>query len=170
MTTLRCTHKLLARLGLPASLKSPHPPTNALGNWYMNLLRIGRHQLVIATSERSLFTVLLPARDLSDSLSENLLLAVEYQLVAIGISPERASQETSAMFPITWGNTANRSVLGSMTDMAMRLPLLLAGGRTIYDAMRDLNNTPMSGIATAEERMPYPVDVALVLLAKPQLV
>lgn len=53
MITLRCTRKILDRLGIPADAKGFNAPTNALGDRYVNLLRAGREQVVVATSERS---------------------------------------------------------------------------------------------------------------------
>jgi hypothetical protein len=53
MITLRCTRKILDRLRIPAVAKGLDAPTNALGDRYVNLLRAGREQVVVATSERS---------------------------------------------------------------------------------------------------------------------
>ena len=64
MIAIRCTRKLLDRIGPMAVEDDPPPPSNALGDWYANLLYSGRDQLVMATSEKSFLTVLLPAREL----------------------------------------------------------------------------------------------------------
>src|SRR5258706_834415 len=53
----------------------PSPPTSALGDWYVNLVQIGRQQVVLATSERSLLSVLFPARGLRQTLVLNLQAA-----------------------------------------------------------------------------------------------
>ena len=55
---LRCTHKLLLRLkraGVPASVES----TTRLGDWYGNILRIGRRLHLVFISERSRFPVVI---------------------------------------------------------------------------------------------------------------
>ena len=75
------------------------PPTNALGNWYVNLIYIGRTQMVIATSERSLLTVLLPAADLCNSLVVNLVDTTYLLLQEIGIDSACAEREAEAMQP-----------------------------------------------------------------------
>lgn len=73
------------------------PPTNALGNWYANLICIGRVQMVMATSERSLLRVLLPAVDLRTLLVPNLCEAVYELLQQIEVDPVRALRELEAM-------------------------------------------------------------------------
>ncbi len=52
MITLCCTQKLLRRLNVTKPEAVTIPPTNALGNWYANLIHVGRVQLIMATSER----------------------------------------------------------------------------------------------------------------------
>jgi hypothetical protein len=62
MFTLRCTQKLLARLkAVPAA--QPQLPDTVLGDWYANLIRCGRTQVVLAVSERTLLPVVLQAKD-----------------------------------------------------------------------------------------------------------
>ena len=68
MVTLRCTQKLLKRMHLKVEdLRSTVPvePTNALGDWYANLLIIERQHLVILVSARSRLCVLVYARDIT---------------------------------------------------------------------------------------------------------
>ena len=93
MITLYCTQKVRKRLKLAATPTGSSPPTTALGDWYVNLVRFGRQQVVMATSERSLLTVLLPARDLRQSLVPNLQSAVQQLLTVLGIPPEAVSRE-----------------------------------------------------------------------------
>ncbi len=90
MTALNCTQKLRRRLRLPEAVHKTLPPTNALGDWTVNLIQFGRLQLVMATSERSLLTVLVPARELRKSLQPNLLAAVRNLLLALKLTPSLA--------------------------------------------------------------------------------
>lgn len=76
MITLCCTQKVRRRLALPPALSVPQEPTTRLGNWHDNLDHIGRQQVVLATSERSLLTVVLPARNLRESMEGNLIASV----------------------------------------------------------------------------------------------
>ena len=66
MLSLCCTRVVRDRLRLPAQLAAPVQRSTILGNWYVHLARFGRNQIVLATSERSLLTVLLPARQLRE--------------------------------------------------------------------------------------------------------
>jgi hypothetical protein len=61
MFTLRCTRKLLKRLGTRPSSEAVEPST-VLGDWYANLLHLRPQQLVLAMSERRLLCVVVPAR------------------------------------------------------------------------------------------------------------
>lgn len=54
MITLCYTQILLRRLRIAKPDLASMPPTNALRNWYANLICIGWPQMVMATSERSL--------------------------------------------------------------------------------------------------------------------
>ena len=52
MITLRCTQKVRKRLRLTETTSVSPPPTTALGDLYVNLVRFGWQQVVMATSER----------------------------------------------------------------------------------------------------------------------
>lgn len=62
MFAFRRTQKLLDRINLSPD-PEPVPPDTVLGDWYANLLRVGRTQLVLAVSERTLLPVVVPARE-----------------------------------------------------------------------------------------------------------
>jgi len=66
--TLRCTQRVRARLRLPEHLPEASASSGALGDWYVHLVRLGRSEFAIATSERCLLTMLLPIRELRTSL------------------------------------------------------------------------------------------------------
>ena len=59
MVVLRCTQKLLVRLKQVGDLP-PVESTTRLGDWYGNILRIGRRQHVLFISERSRLPVVFP--------------------------------------------------------------------------------------------------------------
>jgi uncharacterized protein DUF6933 len=118
VVTLRCTQVVRERLHLPKDLPEPPPSTCALGDWYVHLVRFGRSEFAVATSERSLLTVLLAARGLRIGLAPGLRAAVGSLLVALGVAPELVAREIAAMEPPAFGRTTNRRVSGSMNDLA----------------------------------------------------
>ena len=117
MYTLRCTQRLLARLGQPIADGRATAPTTALGDWYANTLNVGRLRLVLCTSERTLLTVLVPARNLS-AFPDRLCEAMARMLARLDVAPGEVAREEREM---TWhqlGRTASRRILGSMNDFA----------------------------------------------------
>jgi hypothetical protein len=66
MVTLRC-NSIGSRSPTPATADGS-PSTGRLGDWYVHLVRFGRPEFAFATSERSLLTVLFPARALRTAL------------------------------------------------------------------------------------------------------
>ena len=62
MVVLRCTQKLLARLKQVDDLP-PIESTTRLGDWYGNIVGLGRRQTLMFISERSRLPVLIPIRE-----------------------------------------------------------------------------------------------------------
>lgn len=112
--TLRCTAKLLRRLG-PPSEGASEPPSNHLGDWYATLVHAPRMQLVLMVSERSLLPLVVPAREAA-TLPERAPSALAEVLLRLGVLPPVVEREVAAMAGAKIGRTANRRVLGSMND------------------------------------------------------
>ena len=117
MMVLRCTAKLQKRLRLP-KLGDQGPSTTALGDWYGNVFHVGRQPMLILTSEKSLLSVVLPAREL-DALQATFSKALMKLLLRIGIPAVAVERELAQMNEIAYGPTRNRSVLGTMNDAVM---------------------------------------------------
>jgi hypothetical protein len=164
VVTLRCTQAIRERLHLPKHLPEPPPSTCALGDWYVHLVRFGRSQFAIATSERSLLTVLLTARALRTSLAPNLRAAVGTLLDALGVARELVSREIAAMEPMALGRATNRRVLGSMNDLAFQAGICVARGDGPQAISRHLAETPMSVIGPKRGDLGYPIEIARELL------
>ena len=116
MVVLRCTQKLLARLKrpeAPADLQS----TTRLGDWYGNILQIGRRQHLLFISEHSRLPVVIPIRE-AKRLETIFPDAVCGMLTAVGIADESIADERSRMSEIAFGPTSNRSLLGTLSDYA----------------------------------------------------
>jgi hypothetical protein len=61
MRITHCTRKLLKELDVPLVETDKIPlPTEGLGNWYCNIIRIDRKKCLLFTNEKSLYTFLVP--------------------------------------------------------------------------------------------------------------
>src|SRR3984893_8528289 len=98
MVVLRCTQKLLVRLKQVGDLPSVESTTR-LGDWYGNILRIGRRQHLIFISERSRLPVVIPIRE-AKRLEAIFPDAVCDVLAAVGIGADDIADERSRMFEI----------------------------------------------------------------------
>lgn len=146
--TLCCTQKVRRRLALPSEPPTPLEPTTRLGNWYINLVHFGHQQLVLATSERSLLTVILPVRGLRETLEGNLRTAVGQLLPALGIPAEIVSRELAEMTPAVVAPATNRRVLGSMNELAFHLGFRMERGGDPLVLALELSDTPMSAVGS----------------------
>ena len=164
MITLRCTQKVRKRLKLTETTSDAPPPTTALGDWYVNLVRFGRQQVVMATSERSLLTVLLPARELRQNLVPNLQSAARQLITVLGIPREIVRREIAEMQPAAYASAVNRRVLGSMNEFAWQLGAYLDRTGDALELALRLSETPMSAVGS-KNRYGIPADVARELLA-----
>ena len=113
--TLRRTQKL-AR-ALPLSVEDPPPPDTALGDWYVNRLVVDRRPLLLLVASRTLFPILVPARNVG-SLPERLPRIVASGLFRARMPVGQIAAECAAMTPVGVAKTADRSVLGIMVDFA----------------------------------------------------
>ena len=116
MVVLRCTQKLLVRLEQVGDL-SPVESTTRLGDWYGNILRIGRRQHLLFISERSRLPVVIPIRELK-RLGTVFPDAVCERLSHVGIAARDIADEGMLMSELAFGRTRNRSLLGTLNDFA----------------------------------------------------
>jgi hypothetical protein len=159
LLTLRCTQRLLQRLKRkPAT--DPPASTTRLGDWYGNLLYVHKKQLALFVSEKSLLPVLIPARELAE-LPAVLTSAFVELMGAMGAPRNAVEAEVGRMQELSFGPTANRSVLGSMNDMIFAVKFLLSRSpeKRLIDLAIDLGKTPYSAL-----KYQYPREVAVKLL------
>ena len=136
MMTLRCTQKLLRRVGGTAKADTP-PPTTVLGDWYANLLHTGPEQLVLCMNERSLLVVLLPARDFRN-VGPRFRGQVASLLTRIGVPAPAVAAEEQGMSQLAFGPTANRKVLGCLNEAMFALSYELDSPR--FDSIAALED------------------------------
>lgn len=164
MITLCCTHKIRGRLNLSRVLSAPVEPTARLGNLYVHLVHFGHLQVVLATSERSLLTVVLPTRALRETLEHNLRAAVGQLLSALQVQPELVSREILEMQSVSFAGATNRRVIGSINEFAFHTGVHLdLIGDPLGLALR-LSDIPMSA-AGSKSHYGIPREVACELLS-----
>ncbi len=163
MISLCCSQVVRSRLGITGRPSAASEPTTRLGNWYVHLVRLGPRQLVLATSERSLLTVILPARDLRATIEGNLRIAVAQLLSAMNIPMEVVSRELAQMQPALIAPATNRRVLGSMNEFAFHLGVRQDQISDPVEMAVSLSGIPMSAVGS-KSRYGIPRDVAHALL------
>lgn len=143
MFTLRCPQKLLDRIKASPD-PEPVPPDTVLGDWYANLVRAGRTEVVLAVSERTLLPVVVPVKE-SRTVARRVSEAAEPMLLSIGIPAEAVIVERDAMRDVVIAKTANRRVLGSLNDLAFQLQVGLVHfpDRTLLEHSLWLARTPL---------------------------
>jgi hypothetical protein len=163
MLSLCCTKVIRHRLRLPPQLPAPVQPSTRLGNWYVHLARFGHQQIVLATSERSLLTVLLPARQLRESIEISFHAAVAELLAALQLPAQIVSRELAAAQPISFAAASNRRVIGSMNEYVWQLGSYLTRTGDPLELSLQLNKTPMSAVGS-KSNYGFPDEVARDLL------
>ena len=116
MVVLRCTQKLLVRLKQVGNLP-PVESSTRLGDWYGNILRIGRRQHLLFISERSRLPVVIPIGEVK-RLGTVFPDAVCERLSLVGVAAADIANERTRMSELAFGRSKNRSLLGTLNDFA----------------------------------------------------
>jgi len=128
MRIIHCTRKLLKELEAP--LVEPDKitqPTEGLGNWYANLLRIDKRKCLLFTNEKSLYTFLIPKilKANLKSIEQEFLINLSYNLQYEGIELDVINRVMQECHEIGFAKTSNRQVLGSMHQLAFEYEVLV---------------------------------------------
>lgn len=162
MITLRCTRKLLERLAVPSNTESDAVPDGALGDWYANLIRVGREQLVVAMNERTFLTLVLPAKGIRHSLPGDLARMFAMLMRELEVPEDAIEREIVAMQPMAYARTASRSTIAALNERTKYVDHVWRADRTPMDIMKLLAQMPiMSRPGEAES---YPIRAARRLL------
>jgi hypothetical protein len=160
MVTLRCTAKLLKRLDIERHPPNPPPPTNALGDWYADIVYTRPAHLVLCLSERTGLCVIVEARDLH-SLVPRFIRRLQELLRYIRVPPEAVDREIAATSDLAFGATTNRSAIALMNRAVMELKYFFPQGDDL--SVHDLSNH-FSGRPCGNP-MHFPDEVARALLS-----
>ena len=114
MLVVRCTAKLLESLKVTPDRAAP-ASTALLGDWYANLVNLGRHRFTLCVSEKTLLPVVLEGAS-GKHFAGRLTAEIARVLALLGVDDRLVQAELAAMREVTYAATASRKVLGSMND------------------------------------------------------
>ncbi|MCM8812205.1 MAG: hypothetical protein NC910_04055 [Candidatus Omnitrophica bacterium] len=155
MPSLKCTQKLLKVIGVqPVAGVESSSPSALLGDWYANLLVTARQKVLLFTNEPTLysFAVLGVRKPDLDRIAEVFVEHLRLNLAHEEIPAHVIARVVSAYRDMTITRTDNRSVLGSMNDLAEMLEHYVfdAGGPgacNILEINKQLNQSPHKPLA-----------------------
>jgi hypothetical protein len=148
MLTVRCTRRLLARLKDPGAAVSGESTTR-LGDWYANLLRVGRRQLVLLVSERTFLPVVIAAAP-SETIVERFRAALADLLHLLKVDQASIGRELAEMQDVTIGRTVSRQVTGVSVDFAKALSYFPAQELSRIECSFKLAHTPLGPLLKTE--------------------
>ena len=166
MAILRCTKKLLNELKIKLSKEIDYH--GELGSWHANLFRIDRRKCALFTHDTTLYSFLVPGlkkphfQNFREIFGQNLFKNLRLE----NFSQNQIETILNERLQISISKTNNRSVLGSMNDLAyqLRYEISSVGGLANADLAElnhYLNRVPMSSI---EET--YSIDALRKLLSR----
>ncbi|MFW6303789.1 MAG: DUF6933 domain-containing protein [Candidatus Sumerlaeota bacterium] len=154
MELIRCTGKLQKEMGLkPKDLETRESDNACLGQWHANLIYIDRRKTLLFVNDRTRFNFIVPdvpqarIRQLDD-LFRFMLSCVLADEQVPDATREKILDEYSE---IGFAKSSNRSVLGSINDLAFHyeLHILREGGihtPLVPQIIRNQNRLPMKAI------------------------
>ena len=124
---LHCTKKLYAKL--PEKVKAIQHPATAIGiqaqwlNWHANLITIQRRQCVIAVHDATRFTLFIPCLTKKDfaNLDWHFNDVFINTLLKSDLQPELVDTAATNYQPLTFDTICNRSVQGTMKQVAQEI-------------------------------------------------
>ena len=150
--SLRCTKKLLTRIGLEPGRETP-APTTLLGDWYANVLFAKPQHVVLCISERTLLPVVVPARQ-PGGLPQRLEAQLGPLLQVLGVRSEAIARELDQMREHRFASTASKSALGSLNDFMYHLSWHLKANpeRSLAEHALQLSEIPCKPLEYAMPR------------------
>jgi hypothetical protein len=154
MQLIRCTKKLQKEMGLKQSdLCAEEPRFSYLGPWHANLIHIDRRKCALFVNDKTLFNFIVPdvARAQIRELDKLFMSYLSCVLADAGVVEADRARILSEYNEVGYANTNNKSVLGSMNDLAFhyKYSILEAGGvhsPAIPGIIRRLNRMPMGAL------------------------
>lgn len=168
MTQFRLTKKFATDIKID-KLEAPSLATPILDDWFVDVIRLQRKKVAIATHAKSLLTFLLPyekvggAKFVPDAIP--MALKKFFNDNKLNISEDQINQVFSSNH--VFCKTDNRKVLGYMNDFKRCVDVGICYDGLRYNAMNwdemmhAINNTPIG-----TQGCKYPIELAMELFAE----
>jgi len=152
MIAIQCTQKLLKEVG--QEYKEAIIPTYPLGCWHANLLLLDRRKCVLFTNDLTRYSFLVPGLKKPDfkNLEEIFRQKLFRSLRLDGFGQKEIERALEEVQEVVFTRTSDRSVLGTMNDMANIIKW------AVYDG-GGLLNVDIDELSSKLNRMPIkPLD------------
>ena len=169
MRIIHCTKKLLKELDVPLIEPDKIPsPTEGMGNWYANLIRIDRRKCLLFTNEKSLYTFLIPKvlKANLKNIEQEFLINLSYNLQNEGFGLDLINRVMQEYQEVGFAKTSNRQVLGSMNEFAFQYEVLIMQKEgleniRILELNKHINRTIMGAV-----KYKHPIEALRQLITK----
>jgi len=158
MAILRCTKKLLKELKVkPAEVDDEFDP---LGSWHANLLWIDHRKCVLFTQDATLFSFFVVGLKKPDfqHIREIFGQRMFKSLLREGFPQDQIERMLDAHREITISKSNNRSVLGSMNDLAFQLKWSVADAGGLLNTDLNALNHYLNRIPMGATNMGYGIE------------
>lgn len=139
MLIVHATQKLLQRVG-PPTLQDGEQSTTLLGAWYATAM-FWKPQVGLLVNETTFLPVLMPLAPAA-TLPARIAQQIATVLAAHRTPPEVVEEERQHMWPCRFARTANRSVVGVMTEFTHLAEVYRDGNPNLLDLALRLATTP----------------------------
>ncbi len=154
MQLIRCTKKLQKEMGLKAAdLAKQESTTGLLGAWHANLLLIDRRKCVLFVNDKTLFNFIIPGvkKEQLRKLDDYFRNCLQCILADEAFNETIRDQIMQEYATIGFANTNNRSVMGSMNDLAFNYKVYIQKEGGVKSCMlpkiiHQLNRMPMKAL------------------------
>jgi hypothetical protein len=143
------------------------PSTNVLGEWYAHLIETAAGDLIVFANARTLLSVALPSSAIPQLIP--LFAARVYNLLRIiGVPKALAAQEIDAYRDALFTKTADRSVLGSLNEIARYYQYVAEASNLCEPLSLQLVEEELGRYLHKPLGYRYPAEVAVGLFSKGQ--
>jgi len=154
MQLIRCTKKLQKEIGLNAKdIIEQEPTTGLLGSWHANLILIDRRKCVLFVNDKTLFNFIIPGVKKAQlvKLDDHFKNHLQCILADEGFNKIICDQIQQEYDTIDFANTNNKSVMGSMNDLAFHYTISIQQDGGVNSCMlpqiiHSLNRMPMKAL------------------------